>query len=318
MTDARTIADALDRDGIAPLPALIAPEALAGLQAAFEGALAKPSFNTWVGYEQNEKWRLLVENVLMLHPAAVDLALHPLVTEALRLYVGPDVGLTEARGWKTIRTMRNFHGWHADAWHDPSITTAPREVKLGVYLTDVENGHFAYLAGTHRPARPARHWSPAEVKPLLHLERAMRGPAGTCFLFDTAGVHRQTTPVLSPRNVIFFNFHAPAVPIQAEDVAAGRYRPLALNAGFLPPLTAEQARILGFGRARAAPEQGVIGRAGLRRYPLLHDMAAGALALRLEAQAMGSQMRRIRRFAVSRLARLAPSRGPGKVGQAHP
>lgn len=312
------ITAALERDGIAPLPRLIAPEALAGLQAAFSGALRRPSFNTWIGFEQNEKWRLLVENLLALHPACLELALHPLVAGVVREYVGPEVALTEARGWRTIRTTRNFHGWHADAWHAPEVTTAPREVKLAVYLSDVESGHFAYLAGTHRQRGAARHWGPADVAPLMHRERAMRGPAGTAFLFDTAGVHRQTTPCLSPRDVMFFNFHDPAVPIQAEDVAHGRYQPLLLNAGYLPPLTAEQAAILGFGRARAQPEAGMVGRPALRRYPWLHDAMAAGLWARLEWQEVARMARQGRRFAARRLARLIPGVARPSSGAARP
>jgi hypothetical protein len=307
--NATDIVAALDRDGIAPLPNLIALEALVSLQAAFTGALQRPSFNTWIGFEQNEKWRLLVENLLALHPACVELALHPLVAGAVREYVGADVALTEARGWRTIRTKRNFHGWHADAWHAPEVTGAPREVKLAVYLSDVETGHFAYLAGTHRNRSGARHWGPAEVTPLLHLERAMRGPAGTAFLFDTAGVHRQTTPCLTPRDVMFFNFHDPAIAIQAEDVAHGRYRPLLLNAGYLPPLDAAEAALLGLGRARARPEAGVVGRPAVRRFPWLHDAMAAGLWARLEWQDVARLARQGRRFAARRLARLIPGAG---------
>ena len=36
--------------------------------------------------------------------------------------------------------------------------------------------------------------------------------------------HRQTAPVLKPRNVLFLNFHDPAVRIQSLDVEQGRYR----------------------------------------------------------------------------------------------
>lgn len=305
--------EALQRDGIAPLPALLDADALAGLQSAFAGALRHPSFNTWIGFEQNEKYRLLVENLLALHPACIELALHPLVAEVVRRYIGPGVALTEARGWRTIRTRRNFHGWHADAWYAPEAETAPREVKLGVYLTDVDTGHFAYLAGTHQPRRAARHWGPSEVAPLLHLERAMRGPAGTCFLFDTSGVHRQTTPCLSPRDVAFFNFHDPSVPIQAADVAHGRYQPLLLNAGFLPPLNDAEAHMLGFGRARAAPHLGVVGRPSVRRYPALHDVAAAALALRLEWQDLALTARRARAYLGRRVGRaLAGARQPAR------
>ena len=298
----------LERDGIVTLPNFLSGNALASIQDSFARTLARPNFNTWIGYEQNEKWRVLVENLLMLDPHCVtDCAVHPVVAEVLRQYIGPEVALVEARGWKTIRTKRTFHGWHEDAWYHPSVTQRPREVKLAVYLTDVTSGHFSYITGSHlRPGNEfPRHWAPREVAAMMDRALDVKGPAGTAFLFDTAGVHRQTTPVLEPRNVMFFNYHDPAVPLQDEDVQAGRYRPLALNAGFLPaPLTAEQASLLGFGRARSGPAyQAVIGRANLQRYPLLHDAVAFALATRLEAQEINRTVRQLRRAVSARANR---------------
>lgn len=324
---AADVVEALERDGIAVLPDFLTGDALASIQDSFNRALARPNFNTWVGYEQNEKWRVLVENLLMLDPHCMtDCAVHPLVGEVLRRYVGPDVALVEARGWKTIRTTRTFHGWHEDAWYHPSVQQRPREVKLAVYLTDVTSGHFSYIAGSHlRNANQfPRHWPQREVAPMMHLARDVKGPAGTAFLFDTAGVHRQTTPVLEPRNVMFFNYHDPAVPLQDEDAKAGRYRPISLNAGFLPEsLTPEQTRLLGFGRARAKPAyEGVIGRADLRRYPGLHDAVALALAARLEAQEIHRTGRELRRAVMSRVnrvkARLAVRLGALMGGAAQP
>jgi hypothetical protein len=67
------------------------------------------------------------------------------------------------------------------------------------------------------------------------------------FLFDTAGIHRQSTPVLKPRWVIMYNYHDIRVPLQELDVSAYRYHPLILNAAFLGGLSAEEQRILGFG-----------------------------------------------------------------------
>jgi hypothetical protein len=295
----------LARDGIVVLPPLLSADALDGLRRSFKGALARPSFNTWIGYEQNEKWRLLVENLLMLDPACFTLALHPLVTGAIARHVGPGFALTEARGWKTIATKRNFHGWHADAWYHPSVSAPPREVKLGVYLTDVTTGYFSYIAGSHTPQRPARHWPPGEVAPMLSRCLDVPGPAGTAFLFDTAGVHRQSTPVLTPRDVMFFNYHDPSVPIQDEDVRAGRYRPLALNAGFAPNLSPEECRILGFGSARdRAATDAVVGRAALRRFAGLHDLVALALAAWLEWQELLRVARRGRLFLARRARRL--------------
>ena len=73
------------------------------------------------------------------------------------------------------------------------------------------------------------------------------GPAGTAFLFDTSGIHRQSSPIREPRQAVFYCFHDPAIPLQAEDIAYYRYHPLILNAAFLGNLDEEDRRILGFG-----------------------------------------------------------------------
>ena len=176
-----------------------------------------------------------------------------------------------------------------------------------MYLTDVKSGHFSYIPGSHDPAGTARHWSPREVEPMLSRRRDMLGKAGTAFLFDTAGVHRQTVPVLEPRNVLFLNFHNPSVRIQALDREHGRYRPLLLNAAFLPPMDDEDRAILGFGVTGDRPaSECVVGRSDVRRYPWLHGAVELALAARLEIQ----ELQRRRRWLVSGLRRrLAQGRG---------
>ncbi len=296
------VLEKLERDGVVMLPSLLSPHQLQRLQQSFNQALEHPSFNTWSGFEQNEKWRRLVENVLTLDPTAVSLALHPLVKGVLSSYLGPNFALVEARGWETIATKTNFHGWHNDAWFHPSVThTNPREVKLGVYLSDVDSGYFSYIKGSHKDRGPARHWSPAEVAKMEDRRENLMGPAGTAFLFDTSGIHCQSTPVLTKRNVIFFNYHDPAVPLQDIDVEYGRYRPLMLNAGFLPPLSSDDQRILGFGAALgAAVGAGVPGRAGTRRYTRIHDTLAAMMKLRLEIQEFDRQRRRV----TNKLARM--------------
>jgi hypothetical protein len=309
-----TLVDTLESEGIVALPPMLDPAALAGLQEAFERVLAQPAFNTWYGYEQNEKWRLLVENALTVDPAVVDLALNPLLKTVLHRYLGPSYALTEARGWRTIRTTADFHGWHNDAWCDESVVdlkARPREVKLALSLTDVESGHFSYIAGTHRHNGPSRHWSPAEVEPMLGRRRDMLGKAGSAFLFDTAGVHRQTSPVLKPRNVLFLNFHDPAVRIQPLDVEQGRYRPLLLNAAFLPEMGDDDRRILGFGVRKGRPVRDcVVGLPNRRRYPVLHDGVKLALSARLELQELQRQVRRVSGGIGRRLRRLVGADTP--------
>ena len=237
---------ALERDGIAPISGLLPPESLRAMQEAYRRVLGHLSWSTTRGFQQTDPYRRMVEDILTLDPAFQGLALHPRLQEILRAYLGSDYVLTEVKGWETVATRADFHGWHNDAWYDHSLPEVPREVKLGVYLTDVETGHFSYIKGTHVNNRH-RHWNDREIAGMRDRIADMKGPAGSMFLFDTAGIHRQSTPVLKPRWVIMYNYHDIRVPLQEIDVSAYRYHPLILNAAFLGGLSAEEQRILGFG-----------------------------------------------------------------------
>ena len=171
----------------------------------------------------------------------MDIALHPLVKEVMRAYLDSPFELVEAKGWKSLPTNKDFHGWHGDSWYDQEKVKdrIPREVKLGFYLTDVHSGAFQFIKGSHRQVVP-RHYKKHEV-PNLPIEKTieMTGPAGSAFLFDTSGIHRQAIPILEPRQAVFLNYHDPDVPLQQEDIDYYRYHPLLLNAAFLGNLTDE-------------------------------------------------------------------------------
>jgi hypothetical protein len=238
----------LERNGIVVLPNLLSPSQLASMQSAFSRQLVRLRWNNFAGYQQTEYYRHMVEDVLLLDQGFVDLALHPVVTQALTEYIGPRFELVEAKGWLSVPTRRDFHGWHGDAWYDQTVVSEiQREVKLALYLTDVRSGAFTYIRGSHGKTHP--HIVGAEevarYPAAQHLE--VTGPAGTAILFDTSGIHRQSIPILEPRHAVFYNYHDPAVPLQQEDVAYYRYHPLLLNAAFLGDLNAEDHRILGFG-----------------------------------------------------------------------
>jgi hypothetical protein len=181
----------------------------------------------------------------------VDVALHPVVQAVARGYLGNRFQLVEAKGWRSLPTRRDFHGWHADAWYDQTkVRDLAREVKLAMYLTDVKTGGFQYIRGTQRKEHP-RIYKKAEIErlpsaPMLEVT----GPAGSAFLFDTTGIHRQSVPIREPRHAIFYNYHDPEVPLQEEDRAYYRYHPLVLNAAFLGGLCFEDQRLLGFGDKR--------------------------------------------------------------------
>jgi hypothetical protein len=243
-----SILEQLETDGLAILPDFIQGETLAKMQHAFESRLKRLRWNDFEGYEKTERFRHMVQDVLVLEQGFVDVAIHPLVKEVLRAYVGENFELVEAKGWKSLPTKRLFHGWHGDAWYDQTkVTGIPREVKLAFYLTDVKTGAFNYFKGSHRKYQP-RGWRNAEIENLPQEDIAkVTGPAGTAFLFDTSGIHGQSWPILEPRHACFYNYHDPAVPIQQEDLDYYRYHPILLNAAFLGNLSPDDQRILGFG-----------------------------------------------------------------------
>jgi len=242
------LATELEERGIVLLPNLFTTEQLSGMQKAFAARLRRMRWNDFDGYEKTESYRHMVQDVLTLDQGFVDLALHPLVNEILGEYLGTRYELVEAKGWKSLPTRQDFHGWHGDAWYDQKqIQHLPREVKLAVYLTDVKSGAFNYIIGTHRRQHP-QSVKNSEVQdvPRSGIAEA-NGPAGTAFMFDTTGIHRQGVPMLEERHAVFLNYHDPEVPLQQEDLDYYRYHPLLLNAAFLGKLSAEHQRILGFG-----------------------------------------------------------------------
>ncbi len=238
----------LDQDGIAVLPGLVSLETLQAMQKAFSTRLERARWNNFEGYQKTEPYRHLVEDVLTLDQGFVDLVLHPLVKAVLNRYLSDEYELTEAKGWKSLPTKRDFHGWHGDSWYDQSVSdTIHREVKLAIYLTDVRSGGLNYIKGSHQKQHP-RIVKNAEVSDVAAEQIFdVTGPAGTAILFDTSGIHRQGVPMIEERQACFFNYHDPNITLQCEDVDYYRYHPLILNAAFLGNLSDEDRRILGFG-----------------------------------------------------------------------
>jgi hypothetical protein len=245
------LAKELDGNGLVLLPDLVPPEQLKQMQRAFDARLRRMRWNNFDGYEKTERYRHMVEDVLTLDPGFLRVALHSVVKQILAEYLGDRFELVEAKGWESVPTRRDFHGWHGDAWYKQEYMQAiPREVKLGIYLTDVETGAFNYIKGSHRKQHP-RTFRNSELqqvpKPMIV---EVTGAAGLAFLFDTSGIHRQGVPILERRRVVFYDYHDPDVPLQREDVESYRYHPLLLNAAFLTDLDRRDERILGFGNIR--------------------------------------------------------------------
>lgn len=242
----------LRQNGIVTLPDLVAPERLKEMQTAFRARLRRMRCNDLEGYEK-ELYRHVIQDALTVAQGFVDIALHPILKRVLTEYLGDAFVLAEAKGWRSLPTTRDFHGWHGDAWYDEGAvqgTAMPLEVKLAFYLTDVQSGAFNYIPRSHRKHHP-RLVPNTEAQALASTGLVeQKGRAGTAFLFDTSGTHRQGVPILEPREAVFYNFHDPTVKLQPEIWEYYRYHPLLLNAAFLGDLSREDQRILGFGDKR--------------------------------------------------------------------
>jgi Phytanoyl-CoA dioxygenase (PhyH) len=297
-TASSSVAAQLEADGIAILPDFLNPAQLQSMQRAFAHRLQRLRWNDFDGYEKTERFRHMVQDVLTLEQGFVDAALHPLVKATLTEYIGPSFALVEAKGWLSLPTTEDFHGWHGDGWYDQGqVTQLQREIKLALYLTDVRSGAFTYVKGTHGKLHP-RSYSDAEV---ARLDQSLivqgLGRAGTAILFDTSGIHRQSTPILEPRHAVFYNYHDPSVPLRPEDVKYNRYHPLLLNAAFLGNLTEDDRRILGFGDKRQfvpAYQRGA-------RHEGFQSVMTGLLNAKLRIAALSSRARaRLRRMTSGR------------------
>jgi ectoine hydroxylase-related dioxygenase (phytanoyl-CoA dioxygenase family) len=251
MASVEALFSELDTNGVVVLPSIVSDEQLREMRHAFAAKLQHVRWNNIDGYQRTETYRHMVEDVLLLAQGFVDLALHPLVKAILSRYLGGSYQLTEAKGWRSLPTSYDFHGWHGDTWYEQKEgMPVHREIKLAMYLTDVRSGAFRFIKATHRQQHP-HNLSRAEVDSLPMSELVeLKAPAGTVFMFDTSIIHRQSIPLLEPRQAIFYAYHDPSVVLQQDDIDYYRYHPLLLNAAYLGDLSAEDQRILGFGDKR--------------------------------------------------------------------
>src|SRR5258708_12663599 len=98
-----------------------------------------------------------------------------------------------------MHTKYDFHGWNGDTWYDQALEqTIHREIKLGMYLTDVKSGAFKFVKGSHRKKHP-RNLDKTEVRDLpLADVLELAAAAGTVFIFHPPPIPPQTIPILAP------------------------------------------------------------------------------------------------------------------------
>ncbi len=237
----------LRQNGIVIIEDFVPPELLSGMRSSFETAVDRMRHNeVRIGYYNTDNYRRMVDDVLILDRGFMRCALDPRLLDVMDEYLGPQYQLTEAKGWRSLPTEDDFHGWHNDAWYAMPVTPIPRQLKLAIYLSDVTTGYFSYLAGSHGDVSH-RHWSNEEVQSAQPTRVDAVGKAGTALLFDVSGMHRQSAPIRQQRDAVFLVYNDPKIAVQNEDIRADRYHPLLLNAAHLTDLDERSQRVLGFG-----------------------------------------------------------------------
>src|SRR5436190_6945924 len=91
----------LSQNGIVILSGLISQPQLSSMQKAFDSRLKRVRWNDFDGYEK-ERYRHVVPDLLTIDQGFVDIAIHPVVKETLRRYIGENFALVEAKGWMSL------------------------------------------------------------------------------------------------------------------------------------------------------------------------------------------------------------------------
>ena len=146
-----------------------------------------------------------VADPLLTCPAAIDLALHPIVIDIAANYLrcipavgGLNLRKSFANGLPEYDTLL----FHRDG-------NSPKFLKFFFYLHDVDltAGPFSYVRRSHRDRRePQRkkRWTPAEIKAMYGDEAILHltARAGDMIIADTTGFHRGTKPTAHDRSML--------------------------------------------------------------------------------------------------------------------
>jgi len=137
-------------------------------------------------------------------PHILSIANDPRLLSIVEGHLGAKPTLAAMRVWWSTPT-KTGEPEHAEKFHRDVDDL--RFIKLFVFLTDVDDasGPHIFASGSHRKnvLTKIRRYSDDEVESAVGPESVVRftGPAGTCFLENTYGLHRGLPPVSRPRLV---------------------------------------------------------------------------------------------------------------------
>lgn len=221
--------DALNTHGYTSFLPLLDPTQVSGLLSYFKGQLCWDPWRAHFGdfpwdEPASEETNLAAYRIeqIVAAPGVLELLNHPLVLEVAELYLGCKPTLDNINCWWSYGGRAHAKGtqrFHRD-WDNI------RGFKLFVYLTDVdmESGPHSFIEGSHRADLLM------ETKALTDeavfaafgkdAERLFCGPAGTCFIADTFGIHKGELPRTRHRLMLAAQYnltpspHGPRRPVR--------------------------------------------------------------------------------------------------------
>lgn len=201
-------ADELRRQSYSMLPGLIPPEWVADMKAYFSGQPCgdpyRPETGTFVGPENAPKGTHVAffsNEIASRAPHALDIANMPRIVDAVAADLGARPTISYMTAWWSVPAhegAKQAENWHRDV-DDYDFT------KFFLYLTDVDDdaGPHMLLKGSHLVDKltPIRRYTDEEVYAAFGKENEIKftGPAGSCFLEKTYGMHRGFPPKSKPR-----------------------------------------------------------------------------------------------------------------------
>ncbi|PIS12102.1 MAG: hypothetical protein COT73_00445 [Bdellovibrio sp. CG10_big_fil_rev_8_21_14_0_10_47_8] len=253
--DSQTIADELNRNGYFSFERAVTDEFVQAVEQSV--AQNRTGLNSNWAHGVNMGRQYYLTHMLAVSKAFVDYVCHDKVLQISKCILGPKFRLKAMRYYET---MGGHHmQWHTDNKTDKAIADIPGIIFI-VYLNDVHDGEFQYIAGSHEFSGQKAYsdYSDEEIRE-NYQERVVsfKKPKGTIIIYNTYGIHR-AKPVKDPnylRKSLFFQV----------DNEVKNAEPILLNPSLLSNLTKEIEQYLGFG---LPAEYEIFPNTDLRHHPL--------------------------------------------------
>jgi ectoine hydroxylase-related dioxygenase (phytanoyl-CoA dioxygenase family) len=246
------VLDEIKERGFAEIKGLFDPALFDRVESVIERPLQRMSINGRRGYTQFGSIRYL-NHTLSWGKDIVDLYTHPALIELFDAYAGDPVHLSNFRIYRTLPSKKFKMEWHVDNKTDVfdveqdrfinKVVPMDRGIILIMYLSDVEDGGFQIVPGSHRwdNIEELENWDSREAQFSDHVVTFNNMKKGTVIVYDYRAIHRAKPYKGGQVRTSLFGQYSPSWMPTGE--------PVLLSTRDIADLTETQKRVLNFGRA---------------------------------------------------------------------